>query len=347
MGYRIAIVGAPGLLTSALVGVLDRRNFPIDELAVYAEQPEQVSGIYRGHSLAARSIPPDVFKGNDIAFLFGGSALSRHLVEGVTEKNCLVVDNSAHGRARRDIPLGVPEVNPAAIRSTTIVANPTCTSIQLATILKPVDGAAQVLKAIVATYQAVSGSGAPGVADLQAQVRASVANEPLQPAFYPDCIAFNVIPHIGDFSDDGYTTEEATLASETARLLDSDIRISATCVRVPVLRAHSQAVHIETKQHLSTDDVRELLTTAPGLRVANSCRPGGYPMPSTATGEDLIYVGRIRGSTVVENGITFWSVMDQIYKGSVLNAVQIAELVFNVQASAASRRGRCRTHSSR
>lgn len=339
MGFRVAIVGAPGLLTPALISVLDRRQFPIDDLCLYVEKPDHVSTVYRDHPLFAQPIPRAAFNGFDIAFLFAGSALSRQLMTSAAKGNCFIVDNSAYARARRDIPLVVPEVNPSAAQGTSIVANPTCTSIQLAAVLSPLDQVARVTKAIVATYQAVSGSGAPGLAALQAQVYASVADEPMLSTFYPDLIAFNVIPHIGEFCGNGSTSEETNMAIETARLLSSDIRISATCVRVPVRRAHSQVVHLETESHLSADRVHELLGAAPALRLSDSRESGGYPMPSTVTGEDLIYVGRIRESTASENGISLWSVMDQIYKGSVVNAVQIAELVANVRVPVALHNG--------
>ncbi len=327
MGFRIAIVGAPGLLTSALVGMLDRRNFPIDDLQLFAEKPDCVNAIYRGHPLIAQPLPRSVFNGFDITFMFAGSALSTRLIEEMTGSDCFVIDNSVYARTRRDIPLIVPEVNPAAMEGRNIAANPTCTSIQLAAVLKPLDHAARISRAIVTTYQAVSGNGAQGVAALHAQMCAAVTDEPISSALYPDGIAFNVIPHIGDFCYNGNTTEESNMEIETARLLDSDIRISATCVRVPVRRAHSQAVHFETQSYLSIDKVHELLRATPGIRIIDSRQPGGYPMPSTATGEDHIFVGRVRRSTVAQNGVLLWSVMDQIYKGSVLNAVQIAELI--------------------
>ena len=287
--------------------------------------------MFRGEALPVEELTPDSFSGVDIAFFSAGGDRSKEFAPHAVEAGAVVIDNSSAFRMDPDVPLVVPEINPdEAFKHQGIIANPNCSTIQMVVALHPLHQAAGLKRVIVSTYQAVSGAGAKGMEELQQQVRAWAQGEPMQTEAFPAQIAFNLFPHIDVFQENGYTKEEMKMVLETQKIMSlPDLPVSATCVRVPVFRAHSEAVWIETERSLTPQQAREALQAAPGIQVVDEPRAGGYPMPWDVAETFDTFVGRIRTDLSHPNGLTFWVVADQLYKGAALNAIQIGELLLS------------------
>jgi aspartate-semialdehyde dehydrogenase len=333
MGYRVAVVGATGNVGREMLNILAERQFPLDEIAAVASARSTGDVIDFGDSgeeLRVKNLEHFDFAGWDIALFAAGSAVSKVHAPRAAEAGCTVIDNSSLFRMDPDVPLIVPEVNSEAIagyRKKNIIANPNCSTAQLVVALKPLHDAARIKRVVVATYQSVSGSGKAAMDELFEQSRNIFVGDPTEPSIYPKQIAFNVIPQAGDFLEDGSTTEEWKLVVETKKILDPAIKVSATCVRVPVFVSHSEAVNVEFENELSADQAREILREAPGVMVVDKREAGGYVTPIEAVGEYATYVSRIRDDPTIENGLSLWIVSDNLRKGAALNAVQIAELL--------------------
>jgi len=328
-GLRLAVVGATGAVGPIVLEVLAERGFPAREVVAFASARSRGLRVpFAGSELEVRELTEDALAGFDLALFSAGGSTSRQFAPEAVRRGCVVVDKSSAFRMHAAVPLIVPEVNPdAAAGHTGIVANPNCSTIQLVTALKPLHDAAGLAHVTVATYQAVSGTGARAVAELRSQSAAALAGEPQAAEVYPHPIAFNVLPHCDVFEGDE-TTEETKLVRETHKILgDASIGISATCVRVPVWRSHSEAVWVETCDRLSAAEARRLLAAAPGVRVVDDPAHAGYPLPSGAAGQDDVLVGRIREDRSRRNGLALWVVADNLRKGAATNGVQIAELL--------------------
>jgi aspartate-semialdehyde dehydrogenase len=326
---RVAVVGATGAVGPVVLEVLHERGFPASEVAAFASARSAGSRVaFAGSELEVRELTPNSFAGFDLALFSAGGGTSRAFAPEAVARGCVVVDKSSAFRMDPDVPLVVPEVNPeAAAAHRGILSNPNCSTIQLVAALKPLHDAAGLTHVTVATYQAVSGSGAKAMAELREQSAAVLGGEPAQASVYPHPIAFNVLPQCDAFEGDS-TTEETKLVHETHKILgDASIGITATCVRVPVWRGHSEAVWIETSEPLAADRARELLARAPGVRVVDDPAAGAYPLPSAAAGTDDVLVGRIRDDSSRRNGLSLWVVADNLRKGAATNGVQIAELL--------------------
>jgi len=326
---RVAVVGATGAVGPVVLEVLHERGFPAAEVAAFASARSAGTRVaFAGSDLEVRELTPDSFAGFDLALFSAGGGTSRAFAPEAVARGCVVVDKSSAFRMDPEVPLVVPEVNPeAAAAHRGILSNPNCSTIQLVAALKPLHDAAGLTHVTVATYQAVSGSGAKAMAELREQSAAVLAGEPAQASVYPHPIAFNVLPQCDAFEGDS-TTEETKLVHETHKILgDASIGITATCVRVPVWRGHSEAVWIETSEPLAADRARELLARAPGVRVVDDPAAGAYPLPSAAAGTDDVLVGRIRDDSSRRNGLSLWVVADNLRKGAATNGVQIAELL--------------------
>ena len=333
MGYRVAVVGATGNVGRELLNILAERQFPADEVAAVASARSTGDVIEFGDTdekLRVSNLEHFDFTGYDIALFSAGAAVSRQYAPVAAGQGCTVIDNSSAFRMDPDVPLIVPEVNPEAIggyRKKNIIANPNCSTAQLVVALKPLHDAATIKRAVVATYQSVSGTGKAGMDELFEQSRNIFVGDPSEPKVYPKQIAFNVIPHAGDFLEDGSTTEEWKLVVETKKILDPKIKVAATCVRVPVFVGHSEAVNVEFQREISADQAREMLREAPGVMVVDKRESGGYVTPVECVGDYATYVSRIREDPTVDNGLSLWVVSDNLRKGAALNAVQIAELL--------------------
>ena len=333
MGYRVAVVGATGNVGRELLNILAERQFPADEVAALASSRSTGDVIDFGDSgetLTVKNLEHFDFTGWDIALFSAGASVSKVYAPKAAAAGCTVIDNSSHFRMDPDVPLIVPEVNSAALagyRAKNIIANPNCSTAQLVVALKPLHDAAKIKRVVVATYQSVSGTGKAGMDELFEQSRNIFVGDSNEPKVYPKQIAFNVIPHAGDFLEDGATTEEWKLVVETKKILDPAIKVSATCVRVPVFVGHSEAVNIEFENEISADEARNILREAPGVMVVDKREAGGYVTPVECVGEYATYVSRIREDSTVDNGLSLWVVSDNLRKGAALNAVQIAELL--------------------
>ena len=333
MGYRVAVVGATGNVGREMLNILAERQFPADEIAAVASARSTGDIIDfgdTGQELKVRNLEHFDFAGWDMALFAAGSGPTKIHAPRAAEAGCTVIDNSSLYRMDPDVPLIVPEVNAEAIagyRKKNIIANPNCSTAQLVVALKPLHDAAKVKRVVVATYQSVSGTGKAGMDELFEQSRNIFVGDANEPKVYPKQIAFNVIPHAGDFLDDGSTTEEWKMVVETKKILDPAIKLTATCVRVPVFVSHSEAVNIEFENEISAEEARNILREAPGVLVVDKREPGGYVTPIEAVGEYATYVSRIREDPTVENGLSLWVVSDNLRKGAALNAVQIAELL--------------------
>ena len=333
MGYRVVVVGATGNVGREMLNILAERQFPLDEIAAVAS-PRSTGDVIdfgdSGTELKVRNIEHFDFKGWDMALFAAGSPVSKVYAPRAAAAGCTVIDNSSLFRMDPDVPLIVPEVNPQAIdgyRRKNIIANPNCSTAQLVVALKPLHDAATIRRVVVATYQSVSGVGKAGMDELFEQSRNIFVGEPNEPVKFPKQIAFNVIPHAGDFLDDGSTTEEWKLVVETKKILDPKIKVSATCVRVPVFVGHSEAVNIEFEREISAGQAQALLREAPGVMLVDKREAGGYVTPVECVGEFATFVSRVREDPTVENGLSLWCVSDNLRKGAALNAVQIAELL--------------------
>jgi aspartate-semialdehyde dehydrogenase len=326
---RVAVVGATGAVGPVVLEVLAERGFPASEVVAFASARSAGSRIpFAGGELEVRELHEDSFDGFDLALFSAGGSTSRRYAPEAVARGCVVVDKSSAFRMDPSVPLVVPEVNPEALDGHRgIVSNPNCSTIQLVAALKPLHDAAGLTHVTVATYQAVSGTGAGAVRELHDQSRALLAGEAAEPSVYPHRIAFNVLPQCDAFEGDS-TTEETKLVNETHKILgDPSIAISSTCVRVPVWRGHSEAVWIETREPLGAERARALLRDAPGVRVVDDPAAGAYPLPSAAAGTDDVLVGRIRDDASRRNGLSLFVVADNLRKGAATNGVQIAELL--------------------
>lgn len=333
MGYRVAVVGATGNVGREMLNILAERQFPLDEVAAVASARSTGDIIDFGDSgqeLKVKNLEHFDFSGWDIALFAAGSEVSKVHAPRAAHAGCTVIDNSSLFRMDPDVPLIVPEVNAEAIAGyakKNIIANPNCSTAQLVVALKPLHDAAKIKRVVVATYQSVSGAGKEGMDELFEQSRNIFVGDPNEPKKFTKQIAFNVIPHIDSFLDDGSTKEEWKMVVETKKILDPSIKLTATCVRVPVFVGHSEAVNIEFENEISADEARDILREAPGVMVVDKREPGGYVTPVEAVGEYATYVSRIREDSTVENGLSLWVVSDNLRKGAALNAVQIAELL--------------------
>ncbi len=333
MGYRVAVVGATGNVGREILNIIAERQFPADEVAAVASSRstgDVVDFGENGQTLVVKNLEHFDFAGWDMALFAAGSETSKLHVPRAAAAGCTVIDNSSLYRMDPDVPLIVPEVNPEAIagyRARNIIANPNCSTAQLVVALKPLHDAARIKRVVVATYQSVSGAGKSGMDELFEQSRNIFVGDANEPAFFTKQIAFNVIPHIDSFLDDGSTKEEWKMVVETKKILDPKIKLTATCVRVPVFVGHSEAVNIEFEDEISAADARRILREAPGVIVVDKREDGGYVTPVECVGDFATFVSRIREDSTVENGLSLWIVSDNLRKGAALNAVQIAELL--------------------
>jgi aspartate-semialdehyde dehydrogenase len=330
--YKVAVVGATGAVGEVMLAVLAERKFPVSELVALASERSAGGEVAFGNrEVMVRDLATFDPTGVDIALFSAGGAISKQYAPKFAAAGAVVIDNSSAFRQDDDVPLVVAEVNPEMVRQRPrgIIANPNCSTMQMLVALAPLHRAAGIERINVATYQSVSGTGRRALEELGKQTAGLLNFQPVEPEVYPVQIAFNVIPHGGDFTDNGYTTEEMKLVWETRKILgDESIRVNATVVRVPVFYGHSEAVNIETRDKLAAVDARALLEAAPGVEVVDEPVAGGYPTPVThASGNDPVYVGRIRDDLSHPRGLNLWIVADNIRKGAALNAVQIAELV--------------------
>ncbi|MFK3648884.1 aspartate-semialdehyde dehydrogenase [Lysobacter enzymogenes] len=331
---NVAVVGATGAVGETMLKVLAERKFPIGKLHLLASERSAGEKIeFEGQTLVVEDLATFDPRGVDIALFSAGGSVSKEYAPKFAAAGAVVIDNSSAFRYQDDVPLVVSEVNPDALkqRPLGIVANPNCSTMQLMVALAPIHRKAKLERINIATYQSVSGTGKRAMEELGRQTAALLSFQQAEPEIYPVQIAFNVIPHGGDFTDNGYTTEEMKLVWETRKILgDDSIGVNATVVRVPVFYGHSEAVHIETRDKLSAVEARALLEKAPGLVVVDEAKGGGYPTPVThASGEDPVFVGRIRDDISHPRGLSLWVVADNIRKGAATNAVQLAELVWN------------------
>ena len=333
MGYRMVVVGATGNVGREMLNILAEREFPADEVAAVASPRSTGSVIDYGDSgkeLKVRNIEHFDWSGWDMALFAAGSEVSKKYAPIAAAAGCTVIDNASYFRMDPDVPLIVPEVNPDAIAGYTkrnIIANPNCSTAQMVVALKPLHDAATIKRVVVATYQSVSGAGKAGMDELFEQSRNIFVGDSAEPRKFTKQIAFNVIPHIDEFLDDGSTKEEWKMVVETKKILDPKIRVTATCVRVPVFVGHSEAINIEFENELSAEDAQRLLREAPGIMLVDKREDGGYVTPVEAVGDYATYVSRVREDPTVEYGLSLWCVSDNLRKGAALNAVQIAELL--------------------
>ena len=331
---KVAIVGASGAVGQEFLRVLDERNFPMDDLVLFGStRSAGRKYTFKGKEYEVKLLQHnDDFKGVDVVFASAGAGASRDYAADMTKFGAVVIDNSSAFRMDNDVPLVVPEVNPedALDRPRNIIANPNCTTIQLVVCLKAIENLTHIKRIHVATYQASSGAGAQAMKELEQQYRQIVNNEPVTVEKFPYQLAYNVIPQVDVFMDNGYTKEEMKMFNETRKIMHSDVQTSAMCVRVPSLRSHSESVWIETERPVSPEEAREVFEKAEGVEVMDDTANKIYPMPLFLAGKDPVYVGRIRKDLANENGLTWWQVGDQIKKGAALNAVQIAEYLIKV-----------------
>ena len=330
--YNVAVVGATGAVGNEMVSILQERKFPVDQLTLLASTRSSGTQIeFKGKQYAVEVLRENSFVGMDIGLFSAGGSVSEKFAPLAGKAGCVVIDNTSAFRMDPQCPLVVPEVNPHAIAQYSkknIIANPNCSTIQMVVALKPIHDVARIKRIVVSTYQAVSGTGKRAIRELEDQVLAIYSNREVPRQVYPHQIAFNCLPHIDVFFDNGYTKEEIKMVNETKKIMEDDsIRITATTVRVPVFYSHSESVNIETEKKLTADQVREILSKAPGVMVVDNPKKNEYPLAIHAAGKDETFVGRIREDDSIPNGINLWIVSDNIRKGAALNAVQIAEIL--------------------
>ncbi|NLY25465.1 MAG: aspartate-semialdehyde dehydrogenase [Bacteroidales bacterium] len=332
---KIAIVGTSGAVGQELLRVLEERNFPLDELVLFgSSRSAGTSYIFKGEEITVKELQHnDDFRGVNIAFVSAGGSTSVEFADTITRHGAIMIDNSSAFRMDDDVPLVVPEVNAedALNRPRNIIANPNCTTAQLVVTLKAIEDITHIKKVHVATYQAASGAGAAAMQELEEQHGQLIRGEEPTVSRFAYQLAYNLIPQVDVFTDNGYTKEEMKMYHETRKIMHSDIEVSATCVRVPVMRAHSEAIWLETELPLSLEEAREAFSKAEGVVVIDNPEKKEYPMPLDLSGKDPVYVGRIRKDLTNDKGLSFWSVSDQIRKGAALNAVQIAEYLIKQQ----------------
>ncbi|MFZ1814905.1 MAG: aspartate-semialdehyde dehydrogenase [Rhizobiaceae bacterium] len=333
MGFKIAVVGATGNVGREMLEILHERGFPADEVIALASRRSQGMEVSFGNStLKVKTLDTFDFSTVDIALMSAGGDVSKQWSPKIGKTGCVVIDNSSAWRYDADVPLIVPEVNADAIEGfarKNIIANPNCSTAQLVVALKPLHDVARIKRVVVSTYQSVSGAGKEGMDELFNQTRAVFVADPIEAKKFTKRIAFNVIPHIDVFMEDGSTKEEWKVVAETKKMLDKSIKVTCTAVRVPVFVGHSEAVNIEFENPISADEARAILREAPGCLVIDKRENGGYITPLECAGEDATYISRIREDITVENGLNIWVVADNLRKGAALNAVQIAELLVN------------------
>jgi aspartate-semialdehyde dehydrogenase len=332
MAYKIAVVGATGNVGREMLSVLAERQFPVSEVVALASTRSVGTEVSFGDGvLKVKALDYFDFKGTDICLMSAGGTVSKEWSPRIAAQGALVIDNSSAWRMDRQVPLVVPEVNADALNEIPkgIIANPNCSTAQLVVALKPLHDLATIKRAVISTYQSVSGAGKEAMDELFRQTRAVFVADPVEVEKFPKQIAFNVIPHIDVFLDSGYTKEEWKMMVETQKILDPDIQVTATCVRVPVFVSHSEAVTLEFEKPITAEKARAVLREAPGVLVVDKREDGGYATPIECAGEDATYVSRIRKDPTVENGLSLWIVSDNLRKGAALNAVQIAECLVN------------------
>jgi aspartate-semialdehyde dehydrogenase len=326
--YIVAVVGATGAVGNEMIKTLSQRNFPVETLRLFAsERSEGKTLEFNDKKISVEALKDTSFKGIDIALFSAGAERSKIWAPVAAKSGCVVVDNSSQWRMDPEVPLVVPEVNPHDLKKHKgIIANPNCSTIQMVVVLKPIHDAAKIKRVVVTTFQAVSGTGQKAINELMQQTTDLLNFKEIQCNVYPYQIAFNVLPHIDKFLENGYTKEEMKMVNETRKIMgDNSIRLTATTVRVPVFRSHSESLNIETEKKLSPNEVRAILSKAPGVIVYDVPEKNIYPIPLNVAGKDETYVGRIREDESIENGINIWIVADNLRKGAALNAVQIAE----------------------
>ncbi len=333
MGYKVAIAGATGNVGAEMLEILAERGFPADEVVALASRRSQGKEISFGDkTLKVQAMENFDFSSVDICLMSAGGSIAKEWAPKIAAKNCVVIDNSSAWRYDQDVPLIVPEVNADDIvdfKKKNIIANPNCSTAQLVVALKPIHEKAGIKRLVVSTYQSVSGGGKEAMDELFNQTRAVFVNDPIEPQKFTKRIAFNVIPHIDEFMEDGYTKEEWKVLAETKKMLDPTIKVTCTAVRVPVFVGHSESVNMELENPLSPEEAQDLLREAPGILVVDKREDGGYVTPYECAGEDATYVSRIREDATVENGLNMWVVSDNLRKGAALNTVQIAEVLVN------------------
>ncbi len=332
MGYRVVVVGATGNVGREMLNILAERQFPVDEIAALASRKSLGTEVSFGdRTLKTRDLDTFDFTGWDMALFAVGSEATRQYAPRAAEAGCVVIDNSSLYRYEPDVPLIVPEVNPQAVHDyarRNIIANPNCSTAQMVVALKPLHDRARIKRVVVSTYQSVSGAGKEAIDELWDQTKGMyVPGQEVAPKKFTKQIAFNVIPHIDVFLDDGSTREEWKMVAETKKIMDPAIKVTATCVRVPVFVGHSEAINIEFEDFLDEDEAREILRQAPGILVVDKREDGGYVTPVECVGDYATFISRIRQDSTVENGLNLWCVSDNLRKGAALNAVQIAELL--------------------
>jgi len=332
MAYKVAVVGATGNVGREMLSVLAERQFPVSEVVALASTRSVGTEVSFGDRiLKVKALDYFDFKGTDICLMSAGGKVAKEWAPKIVAQGALVIDNSSAWRMDRGVPLVVPEVNADALSEITkgIIANPNCSTVQLVVALKPLHDLATIKRAVIATYQSVSGAGKDAMDELFRQTRAVFVADPIEREKFTKQIAFNVIPHIDVFLDSGYTKEEWKMMVETQKILDPDIQVTATCVRVPVFIGHSEAVTLEFEKPITAEKARAALRAAPGVLLIDKREDGGYATPIECAGEDATYVSRIRKDPTVENGLSLWIVADNLRKGAALNAVQIAECLIN------------------
>ncbi|MCZ0737238.1 aspartate-semialdehyde dehydrogenase [Phreatobacter sp. AB_2022a] len=333
MGYKVAVVGATGNVGREMLAILEERGFPVSEVVPLASRRSVGQEVSFGDkTLKVRALENYDFSDTDICLMSAGGSVSKEWSPKIGAQGCVVIDNSSAFRYDSDVPLVVPEVNADAVAGFTkrnIIANPNCSTAQLVVALKPLHDRFGIKRVVVSTYQSVSGAGKEGMDELDRQTKGLYSLKEPEVQKFSKRIAFNVIPHIDVFMEDGFTKEEWKMTVETKKILDPKIKLTATCVRVPVFIGHSEAVNIECEQPVTADEAREILRAAPGILVDDKREAGGYTTPIEAAGEDATYISRIREDATVENGLAFWCVSDNLRKGAALNAVQIAEVLAN------------------
>ncbi|KQO71782.1 aspartate-semialdehyde dehydrogenase [Methylobacterium sp. Leaf102] len=333
MGYKVAVVGATGNVGREMLDILSERAFPADEVVAIASRRSMGQEVSFGDKiLKVQALDSYDFSDTDICLMSAGGETSKEWSPRIGQTGCVVIDNSSAFRYHQDVPLIVPEVNPDAIlgfSKLNIIANPNCSTAQLVVALKPLHDVAKITRVVVSTYQSVSGAGKDAMDELFQQTRSVFTAGQMVQEKFPKRIAFNVIPQIDVFMEDGFTKEEWKMMAETKKMLDPKIKLTATCVRVPVFIGHAEAVNVEFESPMSADEARAILRSAPGILVVDKREPGGYMTPHEAAGEDATYISRIREDATVENGLAFWCVSDNLRKGAALNTVQIAEMLVN------------------
>ncbi|MEL6977099.1 MAG: aspartate-semialdehyde dehydrogenase [Pseudomonadota bacterium] len=331
MGYRVVVVGATGNVGREMLNILAEREFPVDELAALASRKSIGSEVTFGDEiLATQDLDAFDFTGWDIALFAIGSGATKTYAPRAAKAGCVVIDNSSLYRYDPDVPLIVPEVNPEAVTGyakRNIIANPNCSTAQMVVALKPIHDRARIKRVVVSTYQSVSGAGKDAMDELWNQTKGVFVTDAPEPQHFTKQIAFNVIPHIDSFMDDGSTREEWKMVAETKKIIDTSIKVTATCVRVPVFVGHSEAVNLELEEELSAEEARAILREAPGVLVIDKREDGGYVTPVECVGDFATFISRIREDPTIENGLNLWVVSDNLRKGAALNAVQIAELL--------------------